>query len=292
VASALDMLLSQNPEYMVQPRNTAVSTVLRPSPLLPETTAQLPEPSGMDAFWQRVGGATGGDVFGHVPFRAGYSKDPFTGKSQNSSPLMALLALASGYANAKARRGMKAGEEAKLFRKREQSAADARVKERNDAFTDARTKAAKVREERRTQMQKAIEKHRAAADAADARARSAGSPTVQANHIAARDAALAQASQVEADLAKLEGRAPKSQPAVPKIQAPAPKPARAAAAPKPAAAPKAKKLSEATQQTIDKMRRSGVKTFAEAVLFVQDPEMNFKLNRLGVDSTSVVEAFR
>ena len=103
-------------EQRLRQQHAALST-LQPSPMVPEVGTRMPTDRDSLGFWERVGASSDGQPFGHVPVHEGKG---------NGGLAMGLLALAAGFANARAKRGLKDYENRIDFNDAEQKRADLR----------------------------------------------------------------------------------------------------------------------------------------------------------------------
>lgn len=216
MALDLDALLEQLRALGVDPAATGAparvtppaATATLPTPqFVRETPMRYPDRPEGPGYWERVGAASGGTPFKSlVPVRTGYERNPFTGRSRNTSPIMALLAIGQALANVKAGQGLTKATERQLFARSQADEAAQRVASRDASFKDAREQSRKVREGRAAQMQNAIDRYRIEANQAEQAAANATDDAGRANNLAILQDRRARIARISADLGRLTGQ--------------------------------------------------------------------------------------
>lgn len=179
----------------------AMEAATEPPQRLPGPSGEYDSPGHAGSIWERIGAL--GDL-PHVPF--------YTEGRHRSNPLLALLALASGYANARGHLAQNDKLERLQFANKEEQAVASRKAERDQAFLRARETAGQLRREKQAiterrieQMNSAIGDHETRLQAWKIHASSA--QTQEELDTAKRQAAGEQAAidRIRRDLSKLTG---------------------------------------------------------------------------------------
>lgn len=184
------------------------------SPMVPavEPPLRLPGPGGgidrpgdRGSLWERLGDAGG---LPHIPFYGGERG------STRSHPLLALLALASGYANARSSLALKGRADRLSFASKEEQRVAQRQAERDKTFARARSLADETRKEKREvnrirmeQMQAAIVRKEARIQALQSAALASPPGTDVSEHKRAAASEAQSLVTLRRDLAKLTGDA-------------------------------------------------------------------------------------
>lgn len=293
---------------MPQPRPTLPGAITAPTQadMAPEVGLRdLSEPtSGLGGYWQRVAEASGGEPFGPVRYIRGSSRDPFTGRTRDSSPLMGLLALATGFANAKAKRSLTEKAKRDLFASKEDAAAAQRQKQRDEAFAAAKKAASETRDLRkksedskRQALTKRAEEMARAINDRVTRAASAPDAQSQANF-------MADAKRIQTDLQRvlsdplMAGFNGAGLP-VGGLPAMTPRPARPApilgtVEAKKAAAPKKPKAKLTPNEKFiygQMVNEKGIKTREQAETYFQAPSVKAALQQTASSADSILTHF-